>query len=109
MFLLYVPIFFVADCSICSKTHIYGTSFSCRECSDRAIAITIVAILVVLATAIGLATVSYLVSAEVVGRGRGIVEAIVRRVPTQSVKVVIVVWQILTQVREAATPDNLAF
>ncbi|CAM9398277.1 unnamed protein product, partial [Ascophyllum nodosum] len=89
-------------CSICSKTHVSGTSFSCRECSDRAIAITIVAILVVLATAIGLATVSYLVSAEVVGRGRGIVEAIVRRVPTQSVKVVIVVWQILTQFTSVA-------
>ena len=102
------PEIFVADCSVCSKTYVSGTSFSCRKCSDRAIAITIVAILVVLATAIGLATVSYLVSAEGIGGGRGIMEAIMRRVPTESVKIIIVVWQILTQVREAATPDNLA-
>ena len=103
------PEFFVTDCSICSKTYVSGTSFSCRKCSDRAIAITIVAILVVLATVIGLATVSYLVSAEGVGSGRGIMKVIMSRVPTQSVKIVIVVWQILTQVRVATAHDNLAY
>ena len=100
----------VADCSICNETYVSGMNFSCQKCSDRAISITTVAILVVLATAIGLTTVSYLVSAEGVGGGRGIVKAIMRRVPMQSVKIVIVVWQVLTQVREAAaTPDNLLY
>ncbi|CAN0366309.1 unnamed protein product, partial [Ascophyllum nodosum] len=71
-------------------------------CSDRVIAVTIVVMFMVLATAIGLATVWYLVPAEGVGGGREIAEAIMRRVPTQSVKIVIVVWQILTQFTSVA-------
>ncbi|CAN0368688.1 unnamed protein product, partial [Ascophyllum nodosum] len=54
-------------CSICSKTYVSGARFYCQKCSNHAIAITIVIILVVLASAIGLATVSYLMSAEGVG------------------------------------------
>ena len=73
------------------------------------IAVTIVVMFMVLATAIGLATVWYLVPAEGVGGGREIAEAIMRRVPTQSVKIVIVVWQILTQVRVVETRDNLVY
>ncbi|CAN0440774.1 unnamed protein product, partial [Ascophyllum nodosum] len=51
----------------------------------------------VLIIAFGLTIFSYLVSAEVGGAGRGIVDRVTRWVPMQSIKIIVVAWQILTQ------------
>ena len=48
---------------------------------------------------VAVAVVSYLMSGETgLGAGQGVVERVTRYVPLQSAKIVIVSWQILTQV-----------
>ena len=96
-----LPTFLFPDCSVCSKTYARGLDFICQRCSDgkKNIAITITVVIMVLIIAFGLAIFSYLVSAEVGGAGRGIVDRVTRWVPMQSIKIIVVAWQILTQVR----------
>ena len=48
-----------------------------------------------------IAIVSYLVSAEEAGVRRGITDYMMQRIPLQSLKIIIILWQILTQVRTA--------
>ena len=49
---------------------------------------------------IAVAVMSYLMSGQGRGKGLGIVERVARYIPLQSVKIVIVAWQILSQVRD---------
>ena len=94
-----LPTFLFSDCSVCSKTYAPGLNFSCQKCSDGTKGIAITLVIMVLLIAFGLAISSYLVSAEVGGAGRGIVDRAMRWVPMQSIKIIVVAWQILTQVR----------
>lgn len=55
-------------------------------------------IIMAVSMAIAFAGVKYLMSVEM-GARPGIIARVIRRVPLQSVKTVIVTWQILTQVR----------
>lgn len=65
-------------------------------------------IFIMLASAIGLAIISYLLSTEeVIGVGTRIVGGVIKRIPMQSVKIIITTWQILTQV-SANTGNRLA-
>ena len=73
--------------------------FTCRECFDSAVVIFIATVFTVLVAAVALAIFSYLVSVKGVDAGRGIMDCVTQRIPMHSVKIVIVVWQILTQVR----------
>ena len=50
-----------------------------------------------------IAVVFHLISGEKEGTGRGIVDGIARYVPLQAVKIVIVAWQIVTQVKGVRT------
>ena len=50
-----------------------------------------------------IAFLSYMLSGEIEGTDQGIVARVTRFIPLQSVKIVIVVWQILTQVSRTAT------
>ena len=95
----HVPRFLFPDCSVCSKNYVPGLSFICRKCSDSAMSYTIAAVVTVMIVAVGLTIVFYLLSTERSVVGQGIVASITQRLPTQSVKIIIVVWQILTQVR----------
>ena len=61
-------------------------------------AIATAVVVAVLTLAVGLAIILYLVSAEKGDAGRGIVNRMMKRIPMHSVKIIIVVWQILTQV-----------
>lgn len=61
------------------------------------IAILVVVGVFVLGAAIALYM--HLVSAEMEGARRGVIHRFARRLPLQSIKIVVVVWQILTQVR----------
>ena len=98
----YVAILLLPDCSVCSKNYAPSLSYTCRECSNSAVGIAVATALTLLAAAVGIVIVSHLLSGEMVGSGRGIVDRLTRRVPMHSVKIVIIVWQILTQVR----PNN---
>ena len=48
------------------------------------------------------AVISYLMSGDMEGRRRGLVHRIARRVPLQTIKIIVVSWQILTQVETAS-------
>ena len=66
-------------------------------------AIATAVVVAVLTLAVGLAIILYLVSAEKGDAGRGIVNRMMKRIPMHSVKIIIVMWQILTQV----SADNI--
>ena len=90
-----------ADCAICSDGFSGSLGFICKRCS-KSIGGIVVAIVFVLAHLVAvILAVSYLLSTEL-DRGtqtRACVERLMRYIPMQSVKVVIVTWQIVIQVR----------
>ena len=87
------------DCAICSEGYTAQLGFTCRDCSDSAGGIAIASFIVV-ATVFGvIVVVSYVVSGEVGDKGHRFAVQLKRYIPLQSVKIVIVAWQILTQVR----------
>ena len=98
IFTWYVILPLLADCSVCSKNYVRGLRFSCRECSDRTVSMAIAIVLAVLALACGLGIIFYLVYIEEGDTEQGIVDRIKRRVPMQPLKIIIVLWQIITQV-----------
>lgn len=73
--------------------------FSCGKCSDTAGGIALAAVLAAIALVAVVFLVSYIVSGKLEGARRGFVNRIRQYVPFQSIKIVIVSWQILTQVR----------
>lgn len=73
--------------------------YTCSKCSGSAGGIVLAAVLGVAALCAAVAVVSYVMSGKAGGRGQGVVERVGRYIPIQSVKIVIVAWQILTQVR----------
>lgn len=76
--------------------------FTCTECSDSARGIALTVVLSVAAVIVVLAIFAHLVSGETEGPGQAIMNRLARDIPLQTVKIVIVAWQILTQVREEA-------
>ncbi|CAM9147480.1 unnamed protein product, partial [Ectocarpus fasciculatus] len=90
-------------CAICSDGYTARLGMTCSKCSDSAGGI----VLGVSASVAGLlfivAVASYAASGESGGRARGVVERAGRFVPLQSVKIVIVAWQILTQFTSVAS------
>ena len=87
-----------SDCAVCSKNYVSSRNFVCRECPDRTTSISIAAVVSGLVAAVGLSFFLYLVSRERERAGRRIIDRVAQRIPKQSVKIIIVVWQILTQV-----------
>ena len=92
------------DCSVCSKRFTASLGFACNKCSDNAaggIALAVAMVVVFLLASV--AFLSYMLSGEMEGVNQGIAARVTRFIPLQSVKIVIVVWQILTQVSRTAT------
>lgn len=90
---------FYADCAVCSDGYIPTLEYVCDECSDsdgRWALVVIISVLSVVALAV---FVSYMVSGEWEGASRGIAARIAPYIPLQSLKIILVAWQILTQVR----------
>ena len=94
------PLLFWTDCSICSDGYTAQLGFSCNECSEnnsRGIAVAVVLVVAVVIAAVSM--ISYVMSGEAgLGAGQGVIDCLTRYIPLQSVKIVIVAWQILTQV-----------
>ena len=86
------------DCSVCSKTFSPGLGKTCTKCSDSKVGILFAIGLGVSGAAVGVIVAFHLVSGEKEGARRGIVGRISRIVPLHALKIVIVAWQILTQV-----------
>ncbi|CAM9429038.1 unnamed protein product [Ectocarpus fasciculatus] len=89
-------------CAVCSEGYSAQLGFTCHSCSDSAGGIALAAALAVVGLIVLVAVVSYLTSRERDGKGRGIVERVGRYVPLQSVKIVVVAWQIMTQFTDVA-------
>lgn len=86
------------DCSVCKDDYAKGPGFTCTKCTENVWGIIVATIFLALSAIITFAAVKYLLSVEI-GARQGILARILRRVPLQSVKIIIVAWQILTQVR----------
>lgn len=102
---------FYPDCSVCSEGYTASLGFVCTKCSDNItgdIALATVGAIVFLFVVVSF--ISYLLSAESEDDDRGILARVTRFVPLSSVKIVIVVWQIITQVssREYIWPASMA-
>lgn len=83
---------------MCSSGYTGGLSFTCSKCSSSAGGVVLAAFLAVVALVVAVAVVVYVMSGKA-GAGRGgMVDRVGRYIPLQSVKIVIVAWQILTQV-----------
>lgn len=93
------------DCSVCSEEYALTLSFTCIECVDsRGVGVAIMAVLVVFSLCAIVALFVHLVSGEEDGARKGIIHRVTRCLPLQSIKIVVVVWQILTQVRDTVGP-----
>ena len=86
------------DCSVCSGGYTAELSFTCSKCSHSAGGIALAAILAVAVLVVAVAVVLYVMSGQVEAGRQGMVERLGRFIPLHSVKIVIVAWQILTQV-----------
>lgn len=89
--------FICSDCSACSKGYTRSSGFACKSCPDHAnegIALAAFGFLLAF-----IALLSYMLSGKRRETDRGIVAHVTWFIPLHSVKIVIVVWQILTQVR----------
>lgn len=88
-----------SDCSVCGKGYTPSHGFVCSKCPDNAtggiVLIAIMAIMLLLAFA---AFFSYVFSEEMEDAGQGLVARVTHFIPLQSIKIIIVMWQILTRV-----------
>ena len=87
-----------ADCSVCSKDYSPGLGRTCSKCSDSKVSTVLAIVLGTLGTAVGVIVALHLLSEKKEGAGRGIVDRIIRIIPLHTLKIVVVGWQILTQV-----------
>ena len=99
---------FETDCSVCSDGYTEGLGFECDRCSSTSAGV-VLAVVVFLAAAIAVVMlVRYLMSGDALRTRRGFVGKLVRFIPFQSVKIILVAWQILTQVRREKTKLNIS-
>ena len=87
------------DCSICSDGYAEGFGFACDACPDKERVIVLAAVLAVFFLFGAAAVASYTMSIPLEGGCRGTIERLTRFIPLQSVKIVVVALQIVTQVR----------
>ena len=93
-----IPDWCCADCSVCSTSYTANLNFRCTPCTGRKWGIAIASIVGGVSLAIGIVVVLYLSSAGMRGSRRSMVNRVARFVPFQSLKIIIVAWQIVTQV-----------
>lgn len=94
------------DCAICSDGYSAQLGFACSECLGAASGIVLASFLLVVIVFGAVAVASYVVLDEGADKRKGLVERVARFIPLQSLKIVIVSWQILTQVRAVARAET---
>lgn len=91
------------DCSVCTENYSKSLVFTCTKCVDDGGGIAILVLVAVFGLGAAIALYMHLVSEEMDGTRRGIIHRFTTRLPLQSIKIVVVVWQILTQVSRCLT------
>ncbi|CAN0122023.1 unnamed protein product [Ectocarpus sp. 6 AP-2014] len=89
-------------CSICSDGYASNLGYSCSKCFSRSGGIVFALGMAVLALFVAVVVITYIMSGEAGERRMYVFERLGWYVPLQSVKIVIVSWQILTQFASAA-------
>ncbi|CAN0285491.1 unnamed protein product, partial [Hapterophycus canaliculatus] len=84
-------------CAICSEGYSAQIGFVCTKCSDDTGGIVLAVVLAAITLIVTVAVVSHLTTAEGHEGWRRYADRVARFIPLQSVKIVVVVWQILTQ------------
>lgn len=90
-----------ADCAVCSDGYAESLSYTCSSCSNRKASVVAMVALPI-TVVFGIVFLGYMVSKESDARPRpvGHFHRLKRLLPLQSLKIVIVVWQILTEVSQ---------
>ena len=83
--------------------------FTCSRCSDSTTGIVVIGIIILVCVVVGIVLALHLLSGGMENTERGLVSRIIRIVPVQAVKIIIVAWQILTQVRPTLHQPDGAF
>lgn len=89
------------DCSVCGEGYASTLAFRCSRCAGENVAVTVVVLAVVVCSA--LVFVWHMVSIEQEDATRGIIVRVKKVLPLQSIKIVVVAWQIVTQVSSSVT------
>ncbi|CBJ48858.1 polymorphic Outer membrane protein G/I family [Ectocarpus siliculosus] len=89
-------------CAVCSDGYTTELAFACTRCSGGAGRIALAAVLAVVVLCVAFAVASYAMSGRVGDVRSGVVARLGQYIPLQSVKIVIVAWQILTQFTSVA-------
>ncbi|CAN0412480.1 unnamed protein product, partial [Pylaiella littoralis] len=89
-------------CSVCSEGYSMSLAFTCTKCvnSDGGVAIMVAVAILILCVVIALC--KHLVSGERDVDHEGIIGRFTKHLPLQSIKIVLVVWQIVTQFSSVA-------
>ena len=90
-----------ADCSVCEKGYSATLAHTCKRCSgsDQTIILVVAIVAIVMATAGGAYLTVYLVSMEPANaRTTRLHVKLLQYAPLQAFKILVVLWQILTQV-----------
>ena len=95
------------DCAVCSDGYTAELGFACSRCSDSRGGLVLAAVLGVVALLALAAVVSHVTSGEAGRGGKNLVGRLTQYIPLQSLKIVVVAWQILTQVSPMASDGTL--
>lgn len=88
-----------ADCSVCCDGYFPSLGASCNKCSENnSLGLALLAVLGVVVFAGFVTFLVYMLSGKELSADRGILARISRIIPLHSLKIVVVVWQILAQV-----------
>lgn len=90
---------FYTDCSVCSEGYTASLGFVCTKCSDDiAGGITIAAVGSIIFVFVFIAFIIHMLSGMSKDADRGLVARVTSFIPLHTVKIIVVVWQIITQV-----------
>ena len=89
-------------CSICSEGYSEHLSFSCRECSDDNTDTIIAATILSVVGLIVVSMLAYYLTSSELDSNVGLSGVMKRYIPLQSLKIVVVTWQILNQFSSVA-------
>lgn len=92
---------FLADCSVCQDGYAATLAFICARCSGsgQAAVLSVAMVFMVIAVGVVVYIVTFLVSTRPTETSDNRLHArVLRALPLASVKIIVVVWQILSQV-----------
>eukprot|EP00903_Cladosiphon_okamuranus_P020904 g19197.t1 len=88
-------------CSVCSDGYTASLGFACTRCSGAWASIVVAVVVAIVGVLLLVALLMHFLP-EKDSSGRDFLARVLRRVPVQSLKIVIIVWQILTQFASVA-------